>query len=107
MARSLAAIIPCRNEGLNIATVVAKIHESLPDADIYVYDNASSDNTAYEAARAGAIVRSCQKPGKSNVARKMLNDIDADCYFMVDGDDTYSLDGLAEHVRLVKIGRDR
>jgi len=85
----IAVILPCYNEENAIADVVAGFQKSLPDADVYVYDNASKDKTAEVATRAGAIVRSEPLKGKGNVVRRMFSDIDADIYVMADGDGTY------------------
>ena len=85
----IAVLIPCYNEGLTIGNVVRDYRQALPDADIYVYDNNSTDETARLAREAGAIVRPEPRQGKGNVVRSMFRDIEADCYLMVDGDDTY------------------
>lgn len=85
----IAVLIPCYNEGLTIAKVVSDFKMALPEADIYVYDNNSSDNTDEIARRAGAIVRYEYRQGKGNVIRSMFRDIEADCFLMIDGDDTY------------------
>lgn len=84
-----AILIPCYNEAQTIKKVIDDFKKSMPHADIYVYDNNSSDNTAQIAREAGAIVRYEYKQGKGNVVRSMFRDIEADCYIMVDGDDTY------------------
>ncbi len=94
MAR-IAILIPCYNESQTIAKVVRDFREALPEADIYVYDNNSTDGTDKIAAEAGAIVRYEYRQGKGNVIRSMFRDIDADCYLMIDGDDTYP----AQHAR--------
>lgn len=86
----IAVLIPCYNEGRAIRKVVTDWHNALPEAVIYVYDNNSTDDTVAEAASAGAIVVKEKKQGKGNVVRSMFQDIDAECYLMVDGDDTYS-----------------
>ena len=88
----VAILIPCFNEEKTIYKVVQDWKNELPDAVVYVYDNNSTDNTAAEAKRAGAIVREERKQGKGNVIRRMFREIDAQCYVMVDGDDTYSPD---------------
>jgi len=88
----IAVIIPCYNEELTIGNVISDFKKSLPDADIYVYDNNSSDRTAEIAKAAGAIVRSELRQGKGNVVRSMFRDVDADVYVMIDGDDTYPAD---------------
>jgi len=85
----VAVLIPCYNEGKPIASVVRDFRAALPDADIYVYDNNSTDNTVEAARAAGAIVRTETQQGKGNVVRRMFADIDADVYLMVDGDNTY------------------
>lgn len=84
-----AILIPCYNESRTIEKVVRDYRAAFPDADIYVYDNNSTDHTDEIARKAGAIVRYEHKQGKGNVVRSMFRDIDADCYIMVDGDDTY------------------
>ncbi|WP_368518626.1 glycosyltransferase family 2 protein [Rhizobium sp.] len=86
----LAVLIPCYNEEATIASVVGDFRLALPTATIYVYDNNSTDRTIAEAQRAGAVVRSEYRQGKGQVVRRMFADIDADCYILVDGDDTYS-----------------
>ena len=86
---NIAVIIPCYNEALTIGKVVDDFHRELPDATVYVYDNNSADNTAQIAKQHGATVRHEPRQGKGNVCRQMFRDIDAECYLMVDGDDTY------------------
>lgn len=88
----IAVVLPCYNEGLAIRAVVKKFQQVLPTAQVYVYDNRSSDNTASEALAAGAIVRYEPWPGKGNVVRRMFADLDADIYLMADGDGTYDAD---------------
>lgn len=85
----IAAIVPCHNEETAVAKVVADLRLALPTADIYVYDNSSTDRTAEVAAAAGAIVRTELRKGKGNVVRRAFADIEADVYLMIDGDDTY------------------
>ena len=85
----VAVIIPCYNEGLTIGKVVRDFKTALPDSQIYVYDNNSTDNTIDEASAAGAIVRKETTQGKGVVVLRMFRDIDADYYLLVDGDDTY------------------
>lgn len=99
-----AVLIPCYNEAMTIEKVVADFRRELPDATIYVYDNNSTDSTAEIARRAGAIVKREYRQGKGNVVRSMLRDIDADCYLMVDGDDTYPAESAREMCRLVEDG---
>lgn len=86
---TIAAIVPCYNEALAIATVVADLRAAVPHMRIYVYDNRSTDGTAEVAARAGAIVRYENTKGKGNVVRRAFADIEADIYLLIDGDDTY------------------
>lgn len=85
----IAVLIPCYNEVLTIAGVVRQFRAQLPDAAIYVFDNNSSDRTADEARRAGAIVRRERRQGKGHVVQSMFHEVDADVYIMVDGDGTY------------------
>lgn len=85
----IAVIVPCYNEAVTITKVVTDFRSVLPQATVYVYDNNSSDGTAQLAENAGAVVRHEPRQGKGNVVRQMFRDIDADCYLMVDGDDTY------------------
>jgi glycosyltransferase involved in cell wall biosynthesis len=85
----VAVLIPCLNEAAGIATVVAGFREALPDATVYVYDNASTDDTSEVARRAGAQVRREPMRGKGNVVRRMFADVEADVYVMADGDGTY------------------
>ncbi len=89
--KKIAVIIPCYNEETAIAKVIEDFHQVLPQADIYVYDNNSTDNTAAVARKAGAIVRSETLQGKGNVVRRMFADIEADIYIMSDGDETYDI----------------
>ena len=91
-SKKIAVLIPCYNESKTIAKVVADYKNALPEADVYVYDNNSSDGTDEIARKAGAIVRYERRQGKGNVIRSMFRDIDADCYLMIDGDDTYPAD---------------
>src|SRR3954452_2069149 len=85
----IAVLVPCFNEEAAVATVVAGFRNALPSAEIYVYDNNSSDRTKAVAAEAGAEVRSERRQGKGHVVRRMFADIDADIYVLVDGDATY------------------
>lgn len=103
----IAVLIPCYNESKTIKKVIKDYKEALPEADIYVYDNNSSDGTDKIARREGAIVRYEYHQGKGNVIRTMFRDIDADCYLMIDGDDTYPAESAREMVELVlKKGAD-
>ena len=101
MKDRVAVLIPCYNESRTIEKVVRDFRRVLPEAAIYVYDNNSSDGTAEVAASAGAIVRRERMQGKGNVIRRMFREIDADCYVMADGDDTYPAENAPELVRLV------
>ena len=85
----IAVLIPCYNESLTIEKVVKDYQQALPDSDIYVYDNNSTDNTDVIARKAGAIVRYEYRQGKGNVIRSMFRDIEADCYLIIDGDDLF------------------
>ena len=100
-----AVLIPCYNESMTIKKVVKDFQKALPHADIYVYDNNSTDCTDEIAKREGAIVRYEYKQGKGNVVRSMFRDIDADCYIMVDGDDTYPAEAAIEMEKLVLDGK--
>lgn len=97
----IAVLIPCYNEAKTIEKVVKDAIAALPDAVIYVYDNNSSDGTAELAKAAGATVRHEYKQGKGNVIRRMFREVDAHCYLMLDGDDTYPLDCAADMVERV------
>ena len=105
----IAVLLPCYNEASTIAKVVTDFRAALPEADIYVYDNNSTDGTAQVAQQAGAIVRHEPVQGKGNVIRRMFREVEADCYLMADGDDTYPADQarqmvtpvLEEHVDMV------
>lgn len=85
----IAVLIPCYNEAVTIKKVINDFQKALPEATIYVYDNNSTDNTAAIAEAEGAVVRHEYRQGKGNVIRRMFRDIDAQCYIMTDGDDTY------------------
>jgi len=98
----VAVLVPCYNEETTIAKVVDDFRQALPEADIYVYDNNSTDRTAELAAAAGAIVRHEYVQGKGNVIRRMFREVEADCYLMVDGDDTYPAQHAREMVEAVK-----
>lgn len=100
-----AVLIPCYNEGLTIRKVVTDFRRELPEADIYVYDNNSKDNTVEEATAAGAIVRHEYRQGKGNVVRRMFAEIDAEIYVLVDGDDTYPAEAVTQMIKAVSTGR--
>ncbi|MDE7253068.1 MAG: glycosyltransferase family 2 protein [Acetatifactor sp.] len=97
----IAILIPCYNEEKTITKVVTDVRQALPEAAVYVYNNNSVDKTVELAEQAGAIVRNEYKQGKGNVIRRMFREIDAECYLMIDGDDTYPLDCAGEMVNLV------
>ncbi len=106
-APTVAVLLPCYNEGLVIGTVIERFRSMLPDADIYVYDNNSSDNSAEIARSAGAIVRTEKRQGKGFVVRRMFADIDADIYLMCDADETYEAGAAPDLIRqLVDNGLD-
>lgn len=94
----IAVLIPCYNEEKTIAKVVADAKAALPEAVIYVYDNNSTDRTVELAGEAGAVVRYEYMQGKGNVIRRMFREIEARCYIMVDGDDTYPMEFAQEMV---------
>lgn len=104
--QKIAVLIPCYNEELTVKKVVSDFKKQLPDADIYVYDNNSKDDTAKIAKKAGAIVREERNQGKGNVVRSMFRDVDADIYVLVDGDDTYPADEVDKLIDAVKDGYD-
>ncbi len=103
--KKIAILIPCYNESKTIEKVVKDYKQALPEADIYVYDNNSSDGTDEIARKAGAIVKYEYKQGKGNVIRSMFKDIDADCYLMIDGDDTYPAENAREMCNYVLDGK--
>ena len=94
----IAVLIPCYNEEKTIAKVVRDVKNNLPEAVVYVYDNNSTDKTVELAKQAGAEIRYEFKQGKGNVIRRMFREIDARCYLMIDGDDTYPLNCAGEMV---------
>ena len=97
----IAVLIPCYNESATVAKVVADFRRVLPEAVVYVYDNNSTDHTAELAAAAGAVVRREYRQGKGNVIRRMFREVDAECYIMTDGDDTYPAENAREMADLV------
>ena len=103
--KKIAVLIPCYNESKTIKKVVEDYKKALPEADVYVYDNNSSDHTDEIAREAGAIVRYEYRQGKGNVIRSMFKDIDADCYLMIDGDDTYPAENAQEMCDLILEGK--
>lgn len=101
MKKKIAVLIPCYNESKTVEKVVKDYKNALPEADIYVYDNNSTDGTDEIARKAGAIVKYEYKQGKGNVIRSMFKEIDADCYLMIDGDDTYPAENAREMCQLI------
>ena len=97
----IAVLIPCYNEERTIQKVIEDWKRELPEAIIYVYNNNSTDRTAEIAERAGAVVRDEFQQGKGNVIRRMFREIDAQCYLMIDGDDTYPAEFGRAMVELV------
>ena len=97
----IAVLIPCYNEARTIQKVIRDFKSALPEAAIYVYDNNSTDGTAELAKHAGAIVRHEYQQGKGNVIRRMFREINAQCYLMTDGDDTYPAEFSREMVEMV------
>ena len=102
---TIAILIPCYNESVTIEKVITDYKKALPEAAIYVYDNNSTDHTDEIAGNAGAIVRYEYRQGKGNVIRSMFRDIEADCYLMIDGDDTYPAENAREMCELVLQGK--
>jgi glycosyltransferase involved in cell wall biosynthesis len=110
----ISVLIPCHNEEATIAEVVGDFKRYLPQATVYVYDNASTDRTVEAAAAAGAVVRHEALPGKGNVVRRMFADIQSDVYVLVDGDSTYDAESapkfiellLRENLDMVAVARD-
>lgn len=100
-----AVLLPCYNESISIEKVVKDFRKELPDADIYVYDNNSTDGSSELAKNAGAIVRHVPQQGKGFVVRKMFREIEADVYVMVDADDTYPADEVHKLIALIADGR--
>lgn len=102
---TIAILIPCYNEALTIKKVINDFQKELPEADIYVYDNNSTDDTYEIALKEGVIVRKEPRQGKGNVIRQMFFDIEADYYLMVDGDDTYPAEHAHEMINSLREGR--
>ena len=101
----IAVLIPCYNEEKTIEKVINDYKKALPEATIYVYNNNSTDRTVEIAEATGVVVRNEYQQGKGNVIRSMFRDIDADCYLMIDGDDTYPSENAREMVDLVLSGK--
>ena len=105
MKNKIVILIPCYNEAKTIEKVIRDYKKTLPEADIYVYDNNSTDGTDKIAKQAGAIVKYEYRQGKGNVIRSMFKDINADCYLMIDGDDTYPAENAKEMCNLILEGK--
>ncbi|MGW5195339.1 glycosyltransferase [Kribbella sp. NPDC004138] len=101
---AVAVIVPCYNEAAAVRKVVTELRDSLPAAQIYVYDNNSTDETAAIAAAAGATVRHVARRGKGNVVRRAFADVEADVYLLIDGDDTYEAARAADLVNALLAG---
>ena len=97
----IALLIPCYNEEKTIGKVIADAKKYIPEAVVYVYDNNSTDRTVELARDAGAVIRYENMQGKGNVMRRMFREIEAECYIMVDGDDTYPMEYAGQMVDLV------
>lgn len=107
MPDKIAVLIPCYNESKTVAKVIRDMRKALPESVIYVYDNNSTDGTDEIARKEGAVVRYEYQQGKGNVIRSMFRDIDAQCYLMVDGDDTYPAEFAAQMCeKVLKNGTD-
>ncbi len=100
--RDVAVVVPCHNEAATVQEVVEDFRRVLPGCTVYIFDNASTDETARLAAEAGAVVVSAVRPGKGSVVRKMFSEVDADTFLMVDGDATYEPEAGVEMVRLLR-----
>lgn len=105
MSERVAVLVPCLDEALTVEKVVRDFHRELPGATVYVYDNGSRDETARVAAEAGAVVRREKRRGKGFVLARMLDEVDADLYVLVDGDDTYSAESVHALLEPVREGR--
>lgn len=104
MNAKIAVLLPCYNEAQTIGTVIADFRAALPEADVFVYDNNSTDSSAELAERAGARVRRVRQQGKGFVVRRMFQDVDADCYVLADSDDTYPADEVMKLVAPILSG---
>ena len=102
---TIAVLLPCYNEAATIEKVVKDFRRALPQATVYVYDNNSTDGTDKIAEAAGAVVRYEKNQGKGCVVRSMFRDIDADCYIMADGDDTYPAESAPEMAEIILSGQ--
>ena len=92
--KNIAVLIPCLNEEKTISNVIKKIKAKVHRADVFLFDNNSTDDSKHLAKKAGAIVFNVTKKGKGNVVRKMFSEISADIYIMIDGDDTYDVENI-------------
>ena len=101
----VAVLIPCYNEELTVGKVVKDFRKELPDADIYVYNNNSTDKTEVIAKEAGAILRNEYKQGKGNVVKTMFEEVEADIYVLVDGDDTYPASSVHDLIKPIENGK--
>ena len=102
--KKIAVLLPCYNEEITIAKVIADFRKALPEAEIHVYDNNSTDRSRELAEEAGAVVRSVPQQGKGYVVRKMFQEIEADCYLMVDSDDTYPAEAAPDLIAPILSG---
>jgi len=102
--KKLSVVIPCYNESISIAKVVGDFRRELPEAEIWVFDNNSTDGSAELAQQAGALVRRVPQQGKGHVVRRMFQEIDADIYVMVDGDDTYPAEAVHQLIEPIENG---
>ena len=100
--KNIAVLIPCLNEEKTISNVIKKIKAKVHQADVFLFDNNSTDNSKHLAKKAGAIVFNVTKKGKGNVVRKMFSEISADIYIMIDGDDTYDVENINEMIALLQ-----
>lgn len=100
----IAVLIPCYNEELTVGSVIDCFRTLLPGAEVFVFDNCSSDNTVIVAREHGAIVHTVQRKGKGNVVRSMFDTIDADVYLMVDGDNTYLPEKIDQYIDPILCG---
>jgi len=102
--KKIVVLLPCYNEEITIAKVIADFRRVLPEAEIHVYDNNSTDRSRELAEKAGAMVRPVSQQGKGFVVRKMFQEIEADCYLMVDSDDTYPAEAAPDLIAPILSG---
>ena len=100
--KNIAVLIPCLNEEKTISNVIKKIKAKVHQADVFLFDNDSTDDSKHLAKKAGAIVFNVTKKGKGNVVRKMFSEISADIYIMIDGDDTYDVENINKMIALLQ-----